>query len=148
MARRLKADERGPFPLDCSQSLFDFVGQEYHSQAGSTTLPQDFGRGLSGLGGEFRDPYEESCHHALPAKENWTRDAESALGRSTSRGRGLLGPHPVENLPRCASFVGSLLPNLQQMPATSSVADMVKYNTALLEQIQLREAKRQKDIQN
>ena len=28
-------------------------------------------------------------------------------------------------------FVGSLLPNLQQMPATGSVADMVKYNTAL-----------------
>ena len=30
-------------------------------------------------------------------------------------------------------FVGSLLPKLQQMPAKSSVADMVKYNTALLE---------------
>ena len=45
-------------------------------------------------------------------------------------------------------FVGSLLPNLQQTPATSSVADMVKYNTALLKQIQLIEAKRQKDSQN
>ena len=42
-------------------------------------------------------------------------------------------------------FVGSLLPNLQQKTATSSVADLVKYNTALLEQIQLRDAKRQKD---
>ena len=45
-------------------------------------------------------------------------------------------------------FVGSLLPNLQQMPATSSVADIVKYNTALLKQIQLIEAKRQKNSQN
>ena len=45
-------------------------------------------------------------------------------------------------------FVGSLLPNLQQTPSTSSVADMVKYNTALLKQIQLIEAKRQKDSQN
>ena len=45
-------------------------------------------------------------------------------------------------------FVGSLLPNLQQTPSTSSVADMVKYNTALLEQIQLREAKRQENTQN
>ena len=45
-------------------------------------------------------------------------------------------------------FVGSLLPNLQQKTATSSVADLVKYNTALLEQIQLRDAKRQKDTQN
>ena len=45
-------------------------------------------------------------------------------------------------------FVGSLLPNLQQIPSTSSLADMVKCNTALLKQIQLREAKRQKDTQN
>ena len=30
-------------------------------------------------------------------------------------------------------FVGSLLPKLQQMPAKSSVVDMVKYNTAFLE---------------
>ena len=47
-------------------------------------------------------------------------------------------------------FVGSLLPILicTKCQLQSSVADMVKYNTALLEQIQLREAKRQENTQN